>query len=510
MKVKDLLFGRRNEERVAIQYRGINTSYRQLHLLAEKKAAILRELSDKSNFAGIFLPNSLDFAVAYFALSYLDRIIVPISVHAKQPELFSTIKYCGIRIILTNKEYGQLLFKELSNSDASVMIVDIETNSVQMAGRNELTSFPTTCCQSHLNDVAVLLHTSGSTSNPKRVMLTHDNLLVNIRSNVESLQLTQKDRVLIALPMIFGYCHTAQFLTHLYLGAVIVIMDSFFLPGLWYKTIQKEKITNFTAVPSMLYMIAAWARNRIVNYDLTSLRYICFGGGVMPAGRIAELMDIFPSAGMVHTYGQTEAGPRISALLPVDARRKLGSIGKAIPGVEVQIVSDFEGEAGIREIGELIVRGTNIMKGYFGASEETAKVLKNGWLYTGDLGFKDEEGFLYLVGRKKNIIISLGMNIYPEEIEEILLDHPAVKEACVEGYPSELMGEGIAAKIVIYKEANSVSESEIIRYCMERLSSFKVPHRITLVSDLPKTLTGKIRRNSNDRDAEFNPCLERM
>ena len=203
------------------------------------------------------------------------------------------------------------------------------------------------------DDVTIMLHTSGTTSDPKRVMLTHSNLINNVESNIQSLKLTVNDIVLISMPMYFGYCNTAQFLTHLYLGAIMVILDNMFLPKLFFQTVQNEKITNFTGVPSMLLMLSEY--RYIDKYDISSLRYICFGGGKMPAEQLRRLIQDFKSVGFVQTYGQTECSPRVTALLPKDALRKVGSVGKPIPNVDVQIFDENDNFLSQRAIGEIAI-----------------------------------------------------------------------------------------------------------------------------------------------------------
>ena len=334
-----------------------------------------------------------------------------------------------------------------------------------------------------------MLHTSGTTSNPKRVMLTHRNLISNIESNIQSLKLTEADKCLIAMPMYFGYCNTAQFLTHLYLGASIVILDGMFFPKTFFFTVQNEQITDFTGVPSMLLTLLKY--RYASKYDISSLRYICFGGGKMPEGQLRELIQLFSSVGFVQTYGQTEASPRITALLSKDALRKIGSVGTPIPNVRVKVVDEMGNQLSANAIGEVIVQGKNIMKGYFKQEKITKNTIIDGWLHTGDLGYHDEDGYLYLTGRKKNMIISGGINIYPEEIEEVLMSHPNVCDVCVFAENQLMLGEVPAAKIVL---RNSNTNCDLRTFCIERLAIYKVPVKFELVDNLEKTYNGKIKR----------------
>ena len=320
-------------------------------------------------------------------------------------------------------------------------------------------------------------------------MLTHRNLISNIESNIQSLKLTEEDKCLIAMPMYFGYCNTAQFLTHLYLGASIVILDGMFFPKTFFFTVQNEQITNFTGVPSMLLTLLKYRYTS--KYDISSLRYICFGGGKMPEEQLKKLIQLFSSVGFVQTYGQTEASPRITALLPKDALRKIGSVGTPIPNVRVKVVDEMGNCLPANTIGEVVVQGKNVMKGYFKQEKITKDTIVDGWLHTGDLGYLDKEGYLYLTGRKKNIIISGGINIYPEEIEEVLMRHPNVCDVCVFAEKHSMLGEVPVAQIVLY---DNNADLDLRTFCIKRLAMYKVPVKFELVENLEKTYNGKIKR----------------
>ncbi|MCX7923062.1 MAG: AMP-binding protein [Clostridia bacterium] len=492
MFIKDILLSNKNSSKVAIKYSNEGMTYAQLLGTTIFFAELIRSYYTGSKNVGIFLPNSMQYAVAYFTITLLDKVIVPIGIQAKKAEIQSTVEYCELGLIITNNQYIEALKDSLNDTEYMVTIFNIDDESFLKAGlaKKDFENIKESV-EIDENSVAIMLHTSGTTSNPKRVMLTHKNLITNIKSNIDSLKLTENDICLIALPMFFGYCNTAQFLTHLYLGATIVIMDEMFIPNSFFKLVQEEGITNFTGVPSMLLMLLSY-RNRF-KYDISSLRYVCFGGGNMPVEKLKQLIEDFPTVGFVQTYGQTEASPRATCLLPDDSLRKLGSVGKPIPNVKVRIVDDSGVDVGIGQMGEIIIQGDNVMKGYYKRPEETAKVKRNNWLYTGDLGRYDEDGYIYLVGRKKNIIISGGLNIYPEEVEELLMCHPSVKEACVVGEEHDLLGEIPVAKVVL-KEPQTVGEGELINYCLENLAGYKAPVKVYFIQEFSKTANGKIKR----------------
>jgi long-chain acyl-CoA synthetase len=495
MLLKDILIMSKNSQKIAIKYGDSVITYEQLFNFATDNTELIIKKAGCVTNIGIFLPNSIQYAVAYFTITLMNKVIVPLDIQIKKIELMSTIEYCDIKIIITNTMYKKVIKEFLNDFEYRIILFNLDNNTCEEVGLGKKEF-----CLSGVNEdiyensVAILLHTSGTISNPKRVMLTHKNLISNIRSTIDFLQLTENDKTLIALPMFFANANTAQFLTHLYLGASIVIMNSKFIPRRFLEIVSEEKITNFTSVPSMLLMLLSYHERE--NYDISSLRYICFGGGNIPVVKLKELIKEFPSAGFVHTYGQTEASPRVTALLPADSLRKAGSIGKPIPNVNVRIVVSLTGQdVRVNEIGELIVQGDNVMKGYYKRPEKTEMAIKEEWLYTGDMAVYDDENYIYLIGgRKKNMIISGCFNIYPEEIEEILMRHPDVKEVRVSGEQHVLLGERPIATVVL-KEGSSLTQNDLLRYCLSLLANYKVPRKINFADRLPKTATGKVKQS---------------
>ncbi len=492
MLIKELLLRLDNSSFVAIKQGDDTLFYSDWNIQSKRiSEQVELNLSHNSITVSLFLPNSINYAVAYFGVLYANKVLVPIGIQSKESEILSTLKYCEVDLIITDLQHSDFIKNCLKQYGHKINIFIVDTNKILQI--NEGKEFVNKTDSISLNgtedDVVIMLHTSGTTSNPKRVMLTHKNLLCNVESNIESLQLTAKDKVLIALPMFFGYCNTAQFLTHIYLGASIIILDSVFLPKQFFLIVEKEKITNFTGVPSMLLMLLDYRYSE--KYDISSLRYICFGGGKMPVEKLKQLIEKYPSIGFVQTYGQTECSPRVTALLPDDSLKKIGSVGKSIPYVEVKIFNEHDDSVPRTEIGEIVVSGNNTMKGYFKQSEITNQTIRNGWLHTGDLGYFDEDGFLYLTGRIKNIIISGGINIYPEEIEQLLLQHESVEDACVIAEEHKMMGEVPIAKIVL---KSNITSEQLKKYCSEYLTAYKVPTRFDFVESLPKTYNGKIKR----------------
>lgn len=492
MFLSKLLERQKNNTEVAIKQGECKITYKEWYNYSRQLSNVLNDnIEENSMIIAIFLPNSINYTIAYFSILFSDKIIVPIDPKSKGLEITSTLEYCEIDVIITGLQYRNYLKECLSDYAYRIKLLFVEDQSIENIHCEKSFIIKSDAIKNVgiEDDVAIMLHTSGTTNNPKRVMLTHKNLISNVESNIASLNLFSKDKVLIALPMFFGYCNTAQFLTHVYLGASIVILDTMFFPKQFFNTVENERITNFTGVPSMLLMLLEY---RYANkYDYSSLKYICFGGGKMPIDKLHLLIDKYPTVGFVQTYGQTECSPRVTALLPQYALSKIGSVGTPIPNVQVKIVDNNDQILPVGETGEIVVKGENTMKGYYKQLTITQETIRNEWVHTGDLGYLDSDGFLYLNGRIKNIIISGGLNIYPEEIEQILFQHPQVEDVRVLGENYESMGEVPIAKVIL---KSSIEISSLRQYCSERLADYKVPVRFDIVDELPKTYNGKIKR----------------
>ncbi len=492
MMLPDLLERQRENDKIAVRQGGRALSYRAWYEYSRELAERLNDLlGARSRCVALFLPNSIEYAAAYFGVLFAGRVVVPIGTEVKAPELMSTLAYCEADVLLCLERSAAVLRESLREYPYRLILLPVDGGEAEIL-HGERPKVPKTGqpeSDGSPDDVTLLLHTSGTTSDPKRVMLTHRNLLCNVESHCASLGLCADDRVLIALPMYFGYCNTAQFLSHLALGGSMVILDGMFLPKRFFELAQAAEVTNFTAVPSMLLMLLEY--RHAGRYDLGRLHTVCFGGGFMPEGALARLMKRFPAVNFVQTYGQTEASPRATLLKACDALRKAGSVGRTIPGVELSVFDASDHPLPAGSVGEVVIRGKNVMRGYFKQEALPRRALRGGWLHTGDMGFLDEEGYLYLAGRKKNMIISGGINLYPEEIEEILLGHPNVCEARVWGEEHPYLVEAPVASVVLRKPDDP---PDLFAYCEPRLARYKIPVRFEFVKELPKTYNGKLKR----------------
>lgn len=487
--IKDILIKHMCNNNIAVIDNEIQYTFKQIYDSVMGHVAQIGDIGSEN--IGLYINNSVDYIIGYFAISFLDKVIIPIETNIKGYQVISTIDYCDINIIITNNTNYPKLVEILDEAEQSnIMIYNIDDRRKEdfRTKKETYKSVKSTCSN---KDVAIMLHTSGTTDNPKKVMLTHENLINNIQSNIKSLKLTEKDRSLIVLPMCFGYCNTSQFLTHFYLGASLVIYNGIFLPGRFFLYINKYNCTNTTCIPAMLYLINS---STITECNVQSLRYLCFGGGTIDIDVIRGICNRLPEVGIVQTYGLTEAGPRVTCLLPDDTYRKIGSVGKAIPGVSVKIFDENDNELPANKKGEIVVKGKNVMKGYYKRPAETKEVIRNGWLHTGDVGMFDVEGYLYVLGRIKNVIITGGLNIYPEEIEAVIQKFQSIENVVVSAKKHKVLGEIPVAQVTIKKD-REFNVDDLLKYCKEKLDIQKIPREIVVVDKIEKTYNGKIKRN---------------
>ncbi|MEE8575869.1 MAG: AMP-binding protein, partial [candidate division Zixibacteria bacterium] len=340
----------------------------------------------------------------------------------------------------------------------------------------------------HTDEMAAIFYTSGSTGEAKGVMLSHRNLVSNTQATVEYLRLTSDDSVMVILPFYYIYGNSLM-LTHIAAGGTLVIDNRFMYPEVVLDNMESSGVTGFSGVPSHFMILLN--STTMVKRKFATLRYFTQAGGGMAPEVITKLADSFPQKEIWIMYGQTEASPRVTYLPPERLKEKLGSIGIPVPGVTVEIVNEKGEPMPAGEVGELTVIGDNVMLGYLNQPEETRSVLHHGRLWTGDLARRDEEGYIYITGRRREIIKTGGNRVSAREIEECLLKHPKVAEAAVFGYPDDLLGEAVLAEVV-FKQAECETVDEIRSFCGRNLSVHKVPKLIKIREQLPKLATGKI------------------
>jgi fatty-acyl-CoA synthase len=336
-------------------------------------------------------------------------------------------------------------------------------------------------------DIACILYTAGTTGKPKGVLLSHRNCIWAAASAASDVDYKPEYRVALVFPL-YHAAAFGIFVTNLYLGCTHVTMKQFD-PERVMELVAREKINRIVFPPTVWNFILQLPD--IHRVETSSVRSLGSGAETMPLQTKERLLNLFPNAGLGETYGMTETIATISTLKPADVLRKLASVGKPFVNTEIRIVDDEDGDLPQGEVGEILVRGPNVMEGYYRDLEATAEALKGGWLHTGDLGKVDEEGFLTIVDRKKDMIISGGENIYPKEIEEVLYTHPKILEAAVIGLPDPAWGEKVHA-VVALKEGEDLTEDEVIDYCKARIASFKKPKSVAFVQRIPRSSAGKV------------------
>jgi long-chain acyl-CoA synthetase len=335
-------------------------------------------------------------------------------------------------------------------------------------------------------DTAVILYTSGTTGTPKGAELTHSNLLCNTRVVVGLAQLTQDDVVLGALPLFHSFGQTCGLNATMAAGGTVSMIPRFD-PGKALGMIERDRVTVFQGVPTMYTAMLHHPENE--SFDVSSLRLCMSGGSAMPVEVLKGFEDAF-GCKVLEGYGLSETSPVASFNHP-DRERKPGSIGTPVEDLAMKVVDEDGNEVDQGEVGEIVIKGHNVMKGYWNRPDATEEAIKDGWFHTGDMGTVDEDGYFSIVDRKKELIIRGGYNVYPREIEEVLYEHPAVRECAVIGVPDDKMGEEVGAAVVL-KEGQDIDEAALKDFVKAEVAGYKYPRRIWFVDELPKTATGKI------------------
>lgn len=423
--------------------------------------------------------NNLFFITAYLAIIKSGNICVPLD-PAIEKENFRYIKdLTDPSLLFITKDIERRLEIHSDKCIYPESYYDlIEENHIPGIRQTD----PESCAET--------IFTSGSTGEPKGVMLSHKNLIANTASIVEYLELNNDSRVLVVLP--FYYCYGLSLLhTHLRSGGSIVLNNSFIFLGRVISDLVEYKCTGFAGVPSH-FQILLRKSDSFKSTHFPDLKYVTQAGGKLATVFIDEFRKTFPDIRFIVMYGQTEATARLSWLPPELYESKKGSMGKGIPGVELKVVNEEGNEIRPGETGEVIARGDNIMKGYFADPEGTAGVLRDGWLYTGDLGTVDEDGYIYLSARKKEIIKVRGKRISPKEVEAVIMEIPEVIDCSIEGVDDDIEGEALKATVIVNKEALAIINKElIIQHCSKHLALFKVPTIVEIKDNLTFSATGK-------------------
>jgi long-chain acyl-CoA synthetase len=429
------------------------------------------------------LPNVPQFPISYYGILRAGGVVVPMNVLLKQREISYYLENSGARLLL-----GWHRFLDEARAGAETAGAElIEVEPAAFSQTLEGLELASGLAETDESDTAVILYTSGTTGTPKGAELTHLNLSLNAEIVAETLtEVGPEDVVLGALPQFHSFGQTATLNASLREGACVVMLPRFD-PGDALEAMQREGVTVFQGVPTMYGAILNHPGRE--GFDTSSLRNCMTGGAAMPVEVLRGFEEAF-GCKLLEGYGLSETSPVACSNHP-DRERKAGSIGQPVRGVELQIVDESDNEVPPGEVGEVVIRGHNIMKGYWQRPDATAEAMRGGWFHSGDLGRTDEDGYFYIVDRKKDLIIRGGYNVFPREVEEVLYEHPAVLEAAVVGTPDEEMGEEVCAAVVLRPEV-SASAEDLQQYVKSQLAAYKYPREVWFLDELPKGPTGKI------------------
>lgn len=454
----------------------------------------------KGDRVGLCCMNGAGFVIAYFGIIKAGATVVPINLLVSRDEMAFILEDAGAKGLLHHAVFAeQAAFLQTSVSCLMFSLVIDEDPTGPWQAMLEMDAAPPGIEFDSEEDLAAILYTSGTTGKPKGAMLTHGNLLANTASVRQAMQWRPGgDTVLVVLPMFHAFAATVGLLTPLLHGCAIAPLPRF-EPELVARTIHETRATIFLGVPSMFSLLLRLKSERAVW--LESLRFCISGGAALPVDVLRRFETLFGKK-IYEGDGPTECSP-VTCVNPVGGLSKPGTVGLPIPGVEMRIVGE-EGVAPLPlgEVGEIAVRGPNVMKGYWKQPEATAEVFRDGWFLTGDLGTADEDGYFAIVDRKKDLIIVNGMNVYPRMIEEVLYRFPPIKEAAVVGEPNDLHGE-IPVAYVALDVPDAADEAAIRAHCRDNLGHFQVPRKIFILPELPKTATGKLLKRELRKQGEI-------
>ena len=473
---------------------GRSFTYAEFEAAVDRAARLLTSSSvGKGDVVSLLMPNSAEYIIAYFACWKLGAIAGPINSLLKAQEISFVISDSEAKALLVHSDFLptiETIRRELPALQEIVVFEDESeaTRDFSDAGVGARHAVPLPLTPINLDDDAIIIYTSGTTGKPKGCLLTHGNLIANARQISQWLGFTKDDRLLTIMPLFHMNAVSVTTMSALYAGGSTVVSPKFSASRFW-QIISDYQITSFGSVATMLSMLlTTYPDGAPQGLKTDQLRFAMCGSAPVPAEVMKRFEETFNCL-VIEGYGLSESTCR-STFNPPDERRRPGSCGKPI-GNEMQIVDEQDQAVANGELGEIVLRGENILKGYYRNPGATATAFRNGWFHTGDVGYRDDEGYFYIVDRKSDMIIRGGENIYPREIDEVLYQHPAVAAAATIGVPDQLYGEEVAAFIVL-REGREATEEEISAFCRAQLADYKCPKTVRFVKEIPKGPTGKL------------------
>jgi long-chain acyl-CoA synthetase len=467
---------------------GRRFTYREFDAVVNRAANMLSAHGvGKGDVVSLLMPNSAEYVIAYFACFKLGALAGPVNSLLKPEEMAYVVGNSETKAILYHSDFADLAADALGRLDEAPTYLRFDD-----AARATSDFSPSGDAFKEVSlskdDEAIIIYTSGTTGRPKGCLLTHGNLLANARQIVEWLSFGEDDRLLTVMPLFHMNAVSVTTVSALYAGGSTVTCPRFSASRFW-QTVSDYGVTSFGSVATMLSMLLkTYPEGVPEGLSTERLRFAMCGSAPVPAEVMRRFEETFNCL-VIEGYGLSESTCR-STFNPPDRRRRPGSCGMAI-GNEMRVVDEEERELPDGEAGEIVMRGENVFKAYFKNEEATARAFRGGWFHTGDVGFRDPEGFYHIIDRKSDMIIRGGENIYPREIDELLYKHPSVAEAAAFGVPDPLYGEEVAAFVVL-KEGHAADGEEIATYCRTHLADYKCPKTVHVVASLPKGPTGKV------------------
>jgi amino acid adenylation domain-containing protein len=454
------------------------------------------------------VPNSIEFVAAYFGVLQAGAVVVPLPPGPRSDRLPKVVQDCEPSASIVDDTTWPVLAASAPHVSARFIVArgaapSVPSGAAVLADLDSRVPPATVAADGASavdeNELAAIIYTSGSTGTPRGVMLTHRNIAANTDSIVQYLGLTSADKVMVVLP--FYYVYGLSLLhTHIAVGGTLVLDNRFAFPNVVVKAMREHAVTGFAGVPSTFALLLH--RSNLASTALPALRYVTQAGGAMPPARIHEWLRVLPRVPFFVMYGATEASARLTYLPPGEVAKRPGSIGRAIPNVEVRVLRDDGQPAPTGEVGELVARGPNISSGYWRRPDDTRERFGPDGYRTGDLGYMDEDGFFFIVGRRNEMLKIGAHRVSPREIEDVLHEHPAVYEAAVVGTPDEILGEAAVAYVVLRDECQA-TDRDLILFARARVPEHKVPVRVAIVAEIPKTPAGK----PDKRALQEAPCV---
>nr|WP_156645374.1 AMP-binding protein [Lentibacillus sp. JNUCC-1] len=479
------------------EHEGLVTPYERISYAAWDKAVnqLASSLSDmgiaKGDKVVIHMPNTKELVYAYFAVQRLGALSIPINAKLSQKEIMYIVDHSDAKMLMSH----ELVFRQVEALELEEGITYVKTGPSHKGWESYeelLDAGSPDVIECHLteDDEASILYTSGTTGAPKGVVFTHRSILTVAQMICIEMTMRPENRVLHMMPLSHSAPLHLFLISGTYVGATHVLVPTF-TPDLLLETVAKERTTHFFGAP--IAYLASASHEKLEAYDLSSMQYWVYGGAPLDQSKVEFIQKQFKTDSLYCVYGLTEAGPSGTLLFPEEHRNKSGSIGKrAALNCEIQLVDENGQPVAQVETGEIVLKGEGNMKGYYKADELTKESLKDGWLYTGDMAYQDADGYYWVVDRKKDIIISGGVNIFPQEIEKAMFTHPNVDDVAVVGVPNPDWGETVKAFVVLREPMDGDMTDHFKTHLTELVADFKIPRLYEEMEALPRNATGKL------------------